>query len=374
MVGADQQLPLPWLAGPLADALRTQQAHALLVYGPAGVGQFELSLTLAQAWLCEGVEPAPKPCGRCVSCRLVQARTHPDLLVLLPEALQESLGWGFEETSAKASKAKPSKEVKVEAVRAAVNFAQATSSRGRLKVVVIYPAERMNGISANTLLKTLEEPPGVTRFILGCGAPDTLLPTIRSRCQALHMALPEAAVASDWLAAQGVAKPDVLLRAAGGQPLEALAWSQDGVDAATWAKLPALVAAGVTVPLATWPLPRSIDALQKLCHDALLVAFGEAPRYFPPDSIEPGASAPALLAWSKVLSQAARSADHPWNAGLMVESLVEQGRHAMAHRPGSAAAGDGDVDGSGDGRRDERPVDRTARGSSGRGDSVNSFR
>ncbi|MDB5998404.1 MAG: polymerase subunit delta, partial [Rhizobacter sp.] len=109
MVGADGQLPLPWLAEPLRHALKTQHAHALLVYGASGVGQFELSMTLAQAWLCESKDDTPKPCGKCASCRLVQAHSHPDLMVLLPEALQESLGWGpGEGAEAKASKAKPS--------------------------------------------------------------------------------------------------------------------------------------------------------------------------------------------------------------------------------------------------------------------------
>ncbi|MBC7955131.1 MAG: DNA polymerase III subunit delta', partial [Cytophagales bacterium] len=98
MVGPDGQLPLPWLATPLHEALRTQRGHALLIHGPQGIGQFELALTLAQAWLCE-TNPTQQPCGTCASCRLVQAHSHPDLLVLLPEALRESLGWGATDDS-----------------------------------------------------------------------------------------------------------------------------------------------------------------------------------------------------------------------------------------------------------------------------------
>ena len=92
MVGPDGTLPLPWLDVALRDTLRTRHAHALLLYGPRGVGQFELAVTLAQAWLCEGASGTARPCGQCASCRLVQARTHPDLLVLLPEAMREPLG------------------------------------------------------------------------------------------------------------------------------------------------------------------------------------------------------------------------------------------------------------------------------------------
>ncbi len=333
MVGQDGQLPLPWLGKPLQEALRTQRGHALLIHGPQGIGQFELALTLAQAWLCE-TNPQQQPCGSCTSCRLVQAHSHPDLLVLLPEALRESLGWGASEESnegegGKSSKTKPSKEIKVEAVRTAVSFAQSTSARGRRKVVLIHPAERMNAVAANTLLKTLEEPPGDARFVLSCGAPDALLPTIRSRCQAVPLALPAADVASAWLAQQQVAQPEVLLAAAGGQPLEALAWVREGVDAVTWSRLPKQLAAGEVGTLASWPLPRLVDALHKLCHDAMCLACGAPPRYFPPASLPSGASMPALVAWSRELRQTIRHAEHPWNLPVMVESLVLQAQQAL---------------------------------------------
>ncbi len=334
MVGPDGTLPLPWLATVLRQTLRSQRAHALLLHGPQGVGQFELAVTLAQAWLCETTQGASRPCGHCASCKLVQARSHPDLLLLIPEVLQSELGWGAadgdEAATERASKAKPSQEIKVEAVRRAVNFAQVTSARGRGKVVVLHPAERMNGISANTLLKTLEEPVGDTRFVLSCAAPDALLPTIRSRCQGIVLSLPPTAEASAWLSEQGVADADVMLAAAGGQPQEALAWSRQGIDAALWARLPELVAKGVPQPLAAWPLPRTLDVLQKLCHDSACVAGGAAPRYFPMASIAPGADLMALNAWMVELQRIARHAEHPWNAGLVTESLVQQGQRALA--------------------------------------------
>jgi DNA polymerase-3 subunit delta' len=342
VVGTDGQLPLPWLGKPLQEALRTQRGHALLVHGAQGTGQFEMSLCLAQAWLCEGKGEGEgateKPCGTCASCHLVQARSHPDLLVLLPEALRESLGWGGAEDDGgegKSSKTKPSKEIKVEAVRAAVSFSQSTSARGRGKAVVIHPAERMNAISANTLLKTLEEPPGVARFVLSCGAPDALLPTIRSRCQAVALGLPPADIASAWLAQHKVAQPEVMLAAAGGQPLEALAWVQEGIDAVSWTRLPKQMAAGEAAPVSGWPLPLLVEALQKLCHDAMCIACGAAPRYFPPAALPAGAALPALSAWSKALRDAQRHAEHPWNMPVMVESLVLQAAQALC-APSSA--------------------------------------
>jgi DNA polymerase-3 subunit delta' len=340
MVGG--ALPLPWLAAPLEAGLATS-AHALLLHGPEGVGQFELALTLAQAWLCEG-GAARKPCGACAGCRLVQSHTHSDLLVLLPEALAEGLGWntgaeGEEGAAEKAGKGKPSKEIKVEAVRAAVAFAQTTSARGRGKVVVLHPAERINPIASNTLLKTLEEPPGNSRFILSCARPDALLPTIRSRCQAVRLALPPTAMAAEWLRARGVGEPDVLLAACGGQPLLALQWSEEGVDARLWTQMPALMMRGDATAFLAWPSRRLVDALQKLCHDALCVAAGSRPRYFPAGSVKTGALPGPLTEWARNLTRIARDVEHPWSAGLLVEALVDQARDALRTPGGPARRG-----------------------------------
>jgi DNA polymerase-3 subunit delta' len=334
MVGADGVLPLPWLEPVLRWTLSSQNAHALLLHGPQGIGQFELSLTIAQAWLCEAENRDARPCGTCGSCHLVLAHSHPDLLVLIPDASREALGWGAAESeeagAERASKAKPSKEIKVDAVRSAVAFAQSTSARGRGKVVVLHPAERMNGIAGNALLKTLEEPPGEARFLLSCAAPDALLPTIRSRCQGVALSLPPADLSTAWLKSQGVDDAAVLLAATGGQPQEALDWFRQGIDAATWAQVPVAVAQGSAAVFASWPLPRVVDALQRLCHDAASVAAGAMPRYFPVGSIRPDASSTALVEWGRELNRVARHAEHPWNAGLVGESLVQQGRRALA--------------------------------------------
>lgn len=329
----EEPIARPWTTPLLREILTTLRGHALLLHGPRGVGQFELGLAVAQGWLCEASDSLTRPCDACPSCHLVRAHVHPDLMVLLPEVLQERLGWaapdGADSASDRASKAKPSKEIKVQAVRAVVNFAQTTSARGRGKVVVLFPAEQMNGISANTLLKTLEEPPGDARFVLGSAQSDTLLPTIRSRCQAVAMKLPPKAEAIAWLAARQVKEPAVLLAAAGGQPQEALEWSLDGIDADLWNRLPGLVAQGVSAPFAAWPLSRLVDALQKLCHDAACKAEGAAPRYFNAATLGPEPEHAALMGWMHELQRVARHAEHPWNTGLLAESLIQQGQRAL---------------------------------------------
>lgn len=331
---------LPWIAQAVAQALGVQRGHAVLVHGPQGVGQFEFCLALAQAWLCEsparGAGDVSRPaCGACASCHLFAVRAHPDALVLLPPALRASLGWEGDDADAgdgegKSGKAKPSQEIKVDAVRAAVAFAQQTSARGRAKVVVAHPAERMNLIAANTLLKTLEEPPGVARFVLSTGALDALLPTIRSRCQLVRLPLPETAAARDWLAGQGLERPDVMLAAAGGQPLSALDMQALGLTAATWEQLPRQVAGAAATPLSGWPLPTVVDALGKLCHDVTVVGLGQPPRYFPATAVPRVSDVPRLTAWAAALRRARRSADHPLNAGLQVESLLLHARQALS--------------------------------------------
>lgn len=265
------------------------------------------------------------------------AQAHPDLQVIVPEALLDQLGWGQDGDSGDAetkseskSKAKPSAEIKVDAIRRAVAFAQQTSARGVCKVVVIYPAERMNAVSANTLLKTLEEPPGAARFILGAGQIEGLLPTIRSRCQSFRLALPDAGAAEQWLAEQGIARPAVVLSASGGEPLVAADLIRQGVDAAIWSKVPAMVLTGQVQQLAGWPTVLVVDTLQKLCLDLTLQALGQAPRYFPAASLPRGAKLARLVAWSAALRKSRRQAEHPLNTSLQVESLILQAQQAVS--------------------------------------------
>jgi DNA polymerase-3 subunit delta' len=342
-VGEDGQQPLPWLGPALSAALAAWRGHALLLHGAPGLGTLPLALSLAQAALCEandrGAGLAP-PCGRCGSCRLVQSRVHPDLLVLLPEQLRREHDWPLRDDKPDAddSRRKPSRQIRVEEVRAVIDWVQRTSGRGRGKVVVLHPADTMNATAASALLKTLEEPPAGTRLVLSAADPATLLPTVRSRCQIVRVPLPQAEPAARWLAGQGVAKPEVLLAACAGRPLEALELHAAGLDAAAWAALPAAVARGQGAAVAGMGAPRLIDTLHKLCHDALAVASGAAPCYFPPGSVPPGADVGALLAWQRTLARVARHDDHPWHEALLADTLVAAA-HAAWSTPAAAARG-----------------------------------
>lgn len=330
MVSDDGRLPLPWLAAPLARAAE-MPGHALLVVAAPGVGALEFQATLAQAWLCEGGPVAGVPCGHCAACRLVQARTHPDLKTLLPAAQALERGWITEDEATNGGKRKPSKWILIDDVRAALSWVATTRSRDRGKVVLLHPAEALQTVVANALLKALEEPPAGVRWLLSCSDPERLLPTVRSRCQRLVLPAPTAGEATDWLQAQGVGDPAALLAACAGRPLDALALHRAGVDAAAWAALPAALARGHAAAWSGWPLPRAIDALQKLCHDLMARAAGGTPRYFPADALPaPRAGVAPLAAWAAELARVAQQAEHPWNEALLLEALVGRGREALA--------------------------------------------
>ncbi|WP_238446937.1 DNA polymerase III subunit delta' [Azohydromonas australica] len=328
--------PLPWLEAPLQQALH-QRAHALLIHGPAGVGQYEFGFGLSRALLCEATgEGAIRPCGRCTACHLMDTHGHPDFRLLLPEALREPLGWAEEESRKK--DAKPSKWIRIEEVRQAIDWTHQSVSRGVAKVLLIHPATAMQEASANALLKTLEEPSAQVRLLLTATDPELLLPTIRSRCQRLGLALPPREQALEWLKERGLAQPQVLLDAAGGRPLEAVALAGEGVDAAAWAALPQRLRQGDATAVASWGLPRLLETLLKLCHDLMAQAAGGAPRYFPAETLPPGAALAELASWSRELTQLSRHDEHPWNASLLAESLVAQAAALWPARAGSSRA------------------------------------
>ncbi len=322
----------PWIRAQLHQLL-AQRGHAWLLQGPSGLGQYALGLGLARAWLCD-TPTADGACGQCASCHQIDVRAHTDLAVLMPEVAMQALEWPLDEKAQKEiddKKRKPSKEIRIEAMRDAVEFAQRTSGRGKGKVVLVYPAERMNPFTANALLKTLEEPPGDVRFVLATEAAHQLLPTIRSRCQGHTLAWPTPQEASAWLQEQGVPGEAAggLLRAAGGRPEDALRLHQAGLDAQAWARWPKALARGDASVLGNWGAREVVESLQKLCHDLLAVRTGAAPRFFMPADLPPAASVAALTRWWRDLAATARVADHPFNAGLMLEDLVTQARAAL---------------------------------------------
>lgn len=209
--------PYPWLEPTwrsLLGRLATDRMpHALMLTGRRGVGKLALARALAGAALCNRPGEQGDPCGHCPSCRLHAADTHPDLVyVTIPEDRTRIL---------------------VDQIRELAETMGLSRSVGAHRVAVLWPAEAMNDHAANSLLKTLEEPPEGTVMILVTSQPSRLPATIRSRCQLVTVPFPDEDAARAWLALQGVAEADLgtLLCLSRGAPLTALALAED--DAVT---------------------------------------------------------------------------------------------------------------------------------------------
>lgn len=157
--------------------------HALIVTGERGVGKRAWAEAVAGLLLCDNptvqASGEREACGRCKQCELYAASSHPDARVYAPEK---------------------SRMVKVDQIRALSTFAVASPQVARRKIAIIDRADQLNINAANALLKTLEEPlPDVTLLLLQeSGRP--VLPTIRSRCQALTIPTPDSESATTWLA------------------------------------------------------------------------------------------------------------------------------------------------------------------------------
>jgi len=196
------------------QARRQREAlpHALLLCGPAGLGKRDFLVRFVRGLLC-GQAQDGDACGRCRSCLLLDAGTHPDYV---------ALSYGLRKDGVQRS------EIVVDQIRE-LSARLATSSQfGGWQIASIDPADAMNTAAANALLKTLEEPARQTMLILLADEPWRMPATIRSRCQRLEFQLPPRDEAMAWLQAEGVKDADTALVAAGGNPGLAKIWAQDG--------------------------------------------------------------------------------------------------------------------------------------------------
>ncbi|MBI2993675.1 MAG: DNA polymerase III subunit delta' [Gammaproteobacteria bacterium] len=205
---------LPWHAEPwrrmMSAAKQQRLAHGLLITGPDGVGRQEFAHALAARLLCDS--PADDAaCGQCRSCVLFQAGNHPDLARVEPE--------------------EDSEQIKVETIRTFIDFIHLTSQYGRYKIAVIDPADAMNRHAANTLLKTLEEPPAGSLLMLVTHRLALLPATIRSRCQIVMLAGSRSPETERWVAerlGQSRYSASELLSLARGAPLNAVEMAESG--------------------------------------------------------------------------------------------------------------------------------------------------
>jgi DNA polymerase-3 subunit delta' len=204
MNAAIKPAPLPWQQSQwhALSERKTQERlpHALLLHGTAGVGKGHLARLLALSLLCENLQQE-LPCNNCHACQMFAAGSHPDFfLASTAYGMNDQTDDDGESKSRKAKKpTAPSKQIKVDCIRDLIHFSTHSAHQSGKRVAIIEPAELLNHNAANALLKTLEEPGEGLFIILVSHQPSRLLPTLRSRCQALLCQTPDHAQSLEWL-------------------------------------------------------------------------------------------------------------------------------------------------------------------------------
>jgi len=347
---------LPWHADTARHWLgqRERFAHAWLIHGLAGIGKVEFALAAAASLLCESPH-AGLACGTCAACTWFASGNHPDVRRIRPEAIALEEGVEAQADAAPAAtatssatqaeagkKRAPSREIRIEQIRSLASWFNTATHRGGWRVAGLYPAHAMNIISANALLKVLEEPPARTVFLLVADAPDRLLPTLVSRCRRLPLAAPTPSMAQTWLHEQGVTEAAAWLAAAGGAPLAALHLSQQRAQACPdWlARFLAPLSRANTPDLGELvdileklPAMHWLDTLQRLFVDLMLLVAGADARYFPAQqavlqAIAARAHGVAIAETARWLSQQRALVNHPLNAKLFIHAALQRASSA----------------------------------------------
>src|SRR5450830_1319368 len=319
------------------QGLRERLPHAILFHGEAGTGKADFIEAFAQSLLCENVQADGFACGSCASCGWFLQGNHPDYRRVRPEALEDEAPAEGEEGAdavkgAKASKT-PSKDIKIEQIRQLADFMNISTHRQGLRVVVLYPAEALNTPASNALLKTLEEPPPGTLFLLSSNSLDRLLPTILSRCRKFSLPMPSHEQALTWLKAQGLNDADSWLREQGGAPLAALAQSESGGREETEQLLHVLANPGVEAALKAAdklqkvPLAPLVASLQRWLYDVFSVKLSGTIRYYPRHRRELEALAgrinvSRLMGAIKAANERRAIAEHPLSPKLFLEDML----------------------------------------------------
>ena len=204
---------LPWHRPLLNQLLSLKQQrrlpHAILIDACSEIGGAEFIWHLSMLLLCDDANDAV-PCGECHSCHLMLANTYPDFRYV--RLLYDD------------KKKKINKNIKIEQIRKLIYEANLTTSYNKLNIFAIHPADKMNIESANSLLKTLEEPGAQVLILLMTSRKGKLPVTVRSRCQIWPLDHPQNEEAQYWLLGQGMDTEDIdqYLEYAGGDPQLAL--------------------------------------------------------------------------------------------------------------------------------------------------------
>ncbi len=182
-------------------------AHAYLFTGAAGVGKHTVAHTFAAALACLYPTPEGEACGECDSCRRLRHGAHPEIHTITPYS-EQTLIWQLWDGH---SVPREAKAHQVGIIGRTINFAP---QFGRRIVYILTRAETLTEAAANSLLKTIEEPPPYAVFLLLAPMPEDVIETIRSRCQWVPLYPVETPVIAEWLVTQHGVEPSLAQRCA----------------------------------------------------------------------------------------------------------------------------------------------------------------
>jgi DNA polymerase-3 subunit delta' len=335
---------LPWLRKPFFELTHLNNfPQSLLIYGSPGIGKLKFALSLANFILCES-ESKTKPCLKCDACHWFHSGNHPDFIGIVPETSYKLLPHDDSESFDKdaGEEKKLSKFIKIDQIREALSGIGLGTYRGRKKVLLIGPIELMQAPASNSLLKSLEEPPENTIFILVSNQLDQVLPTIRSRCRLFNIHKPTTDESIDWLENHKVSSKyskDIqlqYLRESGGAPLLVLE-NMEGNSNSSVADLllsnlilgEKIDALAIADQLSKTPIIYSIAILQRWVYDLALLKQAGKLRYYPSMSEQlnrllPKLNNPKLLIFNKFCLEAKRRSNHALTVKLQLESLLIQ--------------------------------------------------
>lgn len=196
----------PWLQSSWVQLVNyiTQDRipQALLLTGQQGLGKQQLAEFFAHTLLCTTAQHPETYCGKCQSCLLFKATTHPDYILIEAD--------------------EPGKAIGIAVIRQLIAKLELKPQFAGYRVVVINPADSLNNAAANAFLKYLEEPTERTILILITHAISKLPATMISRCQKLHLPVPDEVISTEWLKQQGILDNHALLLSLSqGSPLSA---------------------------------------------------------------------------------------------------------------------------------------------------------
>lgn len=319
---------LPWQldAFALARASIARGAHALLVAGARGIGKRELAIELARSHLCASVTSDGMSCGSCESCRWFAAGTHPDFLLIEPILADDAAEEGMPASQIR------SRPIGVDQIRPIGEMLSLSAHRDAGKVVLITPANSLNVAASNALLKSLEEPPAGSVFVLVADRPAMLLATVRSRCQLVPVRLTDPPSVARWLATQNIDEPELCLALCGGAPMAAVDIANDSA----WQNRKQLLTSltvGANRPFELANIHRDLAPalvlswLQQWSYDLLMVRMRGSPRYNVDlgeslDKLAPRADPVRVTRLHRRLLQMQRHATHSLNPRLFLEQML----------------------------------------------------